>query len=693
MNLKDIMNHEVPTLTPWETLRRAIELFRQTRLNGIPAVDEKGCIYGLLTRTNLFDALLSGSGLEEPVDGFLIRKVRTTRADTPLHVFLQKVKNSPVGMSVVVDEYNHVNGIFTKADTIMALFKESDSLNARLQTVYHAMHNGLVSVNSAGCITMLNPAAKSLLNIQTDVIKKPVDQVLPEFDLTGVIKTGRVDVGKKCTVGSRALLVNCTPILDKESLVGAMAIFQDFTELEQVAAELEIVRTLQHTLHTVLDIAYDGIVVVNKDGIITFFNQSMAHFFGLDQKKAVGRHVSKVLENSRLHLVAQTGIAETRQLQRLGGTYYLVSCLPIIENGRVVGAVAKIMFSNFEDIRILAHRMDALENELNYYREELQKRDENKHYTFDSIISVSALMMQLKREAIKAARGLSTVLIRGESGTGKELFAQAIHVASPRREGPFIKVNCAAIPEHLLESEFFGYAPGAFTGAQRGGKPGRFELANGGTIFLDEIGDMSPGLQAKLLRVLQDREFDRVGGTSPVKVDVRVVAATNRNLDEMVEKGEFRKDLFYRLNVINLTIPPLRERPEDILPLAHCFLRKYNDILGTEVTDIATEALDVLADYLWPGNVRELENVIERAVNFTVGSIVKVGDLSSYLRQGSKKSESKTGEGKYRDLMDEAERDILLNALKIAKGNKAKAARTLNISRPRFYEKLKKLGL
>lgn len=693
MRMKDIMTPEVPTLSPGDSLRRAVELFRRTRLDGIPAVDEEGRLSGLLTRINLFDALLAGSTLDQKVDEFLTRRVVTVGLDAPYHKIVEAVRTSSVGMGVVVDEGNRVCGVFTKVDMIMALFRESDLLNARLRAVYQAMHNGLVSVDGSGLITMLNPAAEQLLGVrEQSVIGCPLEQVLPGLNISDIITTRKVEIGKKCEVAGRALLVNCTPITDGYGTVGAMAIFQDLTELEQVAAELESVRTLQRTLQAVLDIAYDGIVVVDSEGFITFLNQSLAEFFGLDPREAVGRHVTEVLENSRLHIVARTGVPETGQLQQVKGGYYVVSRLPVVENGRVVGAVGKMMFRNLGEIRELARRLDQLENEVNYYRTELH-RTGGIQYTFDSIVTISPVMLQLKRDALQAARSHSTILIRGESGTGKELFAQAIHAASPRRNGPFIKVNCAAIPEHLLESEFFGYAPGAFTGARKGGKPGRFELAHGGTIFLDEIGDMSPGLQAKLLRVLQDREFDRVGGTRPVRVDVRVVAATNRNLEEMVASGEFREDLYYRLNVIVITIPPLRERPEDILPLVHCFLRKYNAVYHTGVTDIEPEALEVLKAYHWPGNVRELENVVERAVNFASGNVIKVRDLPHYLHSCSTAPGGRKGGGTYRKRLDEAEREVIMSALNSAGGNKTRAARLLGISRSRLYEKLKKMGL
>ena len=292
--------------------------------------------------------------------------------------------------------------------------------------------------------------------------------------------------------------------------------------------------------------------------------------------------------------------------------------MPIIKDGEVVGAVGKLMFRDVKDLKVLARKFNSLQSELEYYKEELRKVQGGK-YTFDSIIGSSEKMEWLKAIGIKAAKGSSTVLILGESGTGKELFAHAVHTQSPRRYNPFIKVNCAAVPENLLESELFGYDDGAFTGARKGGKPGKFELANTGTIFLDEIGDMTMSMQAKLLRVLQEREIERVGATKTLKVDVRVVAATNRDLEQMIEQGEFRQDLYYRLNIISLNIPPLRERREDILPLCSNLLKKIHNRTPHDVEGVSPEALDYLLGYEWPGNVRELENVLERAINLMDG--------------------------------------------------------------------------
>lgn len=297
-------------------------------------------------------------------------------------------------------------------------------------------------------------------------------------------------------------------------------------------------------------------------------------------------------------------------------------------------------------------------------------------------------MEKLKKSAAKAAKGRSTVLIRGESGTGKELFAHAIHNSSARSEGKFVVVNCAAIPEDLLESEFFGYEEGAFTGAKQRGKIGKFDLANGGTLFLDEIGDMSLSLQAKLLRVLQEREFYRVGGNVRVKVDVRIIAATNRNLEEMVRQGEFREDLYYRLNVISLNIPPLRDRVQDVEYLITELMKELNSMLGTSITGISSQAKTALLRYEWPGNVRELRNVLERAMTFAEHGKIQSEDLPDYLL-----SQLSSPLIEQISLAEDAELGAIRKALSQTNGNKAKAAKLLGISRSGLYEKIKKYQL
>lgn len=312
---------------------------------------------------------------------------------------------------------------------------------------------------------------------------------------------------------------------------------------------------------------------------------------------------------------------------------------------------------------------------------------------FDKIISISPIMQQIKNEARLISRGTSNVLIMGESGTGKEILARAIHTES-RRRGQFVKVNCAAIPETLLESELFGYCDGAFTGARRGGKAGKVEIAHEGTLFLDEIGEMSPGLQTKLLEVTQDHSITRLGDTHPRKVDIRIIAATNQDLEKLVEEGKFRLDLYYRLNVVSFKLPPLRERREDIIPIAMATIERFNALIGQSVSGISPEAINILEMYHWPGNVRELENVIERAMNFVTSGLITPECLSNYLIQrvvglNNDTKDSQQADNPFHAKLRAVQKQIILDAIELAKGNKAKAAKMLGISRSTLYEKMK----
>ncbi len=338
------------------------------------------------------------------------------------------------------------------------------------------------------------------------------------------------------------------------------------------------------------------------------------------------------------------------------------------------------------ELEDLNKRIRQVEEELEHYKDEISKLN-NAKYDLHSIIGESKEIRSIKSLVRKVANTNSNVLILGESGTGKELFAHAIHSESNRRKRPFIQVNCAAIPSELLESELFGYEAGAFTGAKRNGKIGKFEVANGGTIFLDEIGDMPLEMQSKLLRVLQEREIERVGSNISKKIDVRVVVATNRDLEEMVKERTFRLDLYYRINVVTIKVPPLRERKEDIRALAESFAYSLSSKYNKGVIGISKEAMRILEENDWPGNIRELENVIERAINIIEDEdTIEMKHFPTHLVGEAQIKEIKP----LRVLMDEAEKRIILQYLRYFKNNKTKTAKALNISRTALYEKIEK---
>jgi PAS domain S-box-containing protein len=437
-----------------------------------------------------------------------------------------------------------------------------------------------------------------------------------------------------------------------------------------------------------LDNMQVGVIVSDHEGTIVYINETYARFLGIDAAAQIGKHATEVTANSRLHIVARTGVMEINHPHQFKDKGFLVHRVPIREKGRVIAVLGLVLFEDADTASKLAEKVTFLESKLALYERELESFYAAR-YTFDNIVGVSNLLSEVKREARKAAGNRLPVLITGESGTGKELFAQAIHYGGSRKTRPFVRVNCAAIPKDLFESELFGYEKGAYTGADPRGKPGKFELAHKGSIFLDEIGDLPLDLQPKLLRVLELKEFERVGGSRLIRSDFRLIAATNQNILKMVEEGRFRKDLYYRLSVIPIAVPPLRERREDIIPLAHHLLDRSME--GGTVR-MAPDAQACVEAYDWPGNVRELMNVMERAVAFIEAETIRADDLPYYIRRNRKHPKPPAG-ATLKKTLARAERAAIEEALAAAGNNKSLAARKLGIHRTLLYRKMRKLGI
>lgn len=441
-------------------------------------------------------------------------------------------------------------------------------------------------------------------------------------------------------------------------------------------------------LEAVFENAHEPMVVTDRDGKILLLNRSYREFLGV-QESVIGRPVTEVIENTRMHIVGQEGVPEIADIQKIKGQKMIAHRIPIMDEGQVIAVLGTVLFQDVKELASLAAMVGQLQDELTYYKKELRRRL-GATYHFDQIVGYSLKMLELKKFSQKVAKSDSTVLITGESGTGKELFAHAIHAESKRKMGPFIRVNCAAIPDSLLESELFGYEEGAFTGAARRGKKGKFELADHGTILLDEIGDMPMPLQAKLLRVLQEKEVERVGAVRATPIDVRVIASTNQDLLACIKDGRFRADLYYRLNVVSLEVPPLRERLEDLPELVSNVLQRLVESTGSMVKAIDDEVWGVLRSYSWPGNVRELCNVLERALHHMEDDTLKKEHLWLPV---SDQAFSSTTLMPLKETLENAEREALLLAMEQAKGNKLEAAKLLHISKSSFYEKWEKHGL
>ena len=440
-----------------------------------------------------------------------------------------------------------------------------------------------------------------------------------------------------------------------------------------------------------LDSLVNGTLVIDKEGTVVFFSKTYQEFLGIGLDQALGRHCSHVIENSRIHIVSKNGKAEIGDSHRIKGQDMVVQRIPIRRDGEVIGAVGLVMFKKVEDVVSLVHKLDLLKSKVELYEKELEALRSAK-YSIRHIYGESPAIRRAKTELLNASRSRFPVLLKGESGTGKELFAHAIHWESDRRKQPFIRLNCAAIPETLLESELFGYEAGAFTGARKSGKPGKFELAHKGTIFLDEISEMPKSMQAKLLRVLQERELERLGGTHVIRTDFRLIAATNAALEPLVEKGKFREDLYYRLNVIPILIPPLRERTEDIPIIIKKKLEDLKDELGIHSVRFTPDALEALKRYCWPGNIRELVNVLERVLCSVHSEIITTEDLPPMILH-KKNLHPQSSQDSLECMMEEIEKNILLNTLKKAHNNKTKAAQLLQIHRTALYKKMRKYAI
>ncbi|SHI09529.1 sigma-54 interaction domain-containing protein [Desulfosporosinus lacus] len=444
-------------------------------------------------------------------------------------------------------------------------------------------------------------------------------------------------------------------------------------------------------LFHILDNIHDVVLVIDSDTTIVYANEAYAKILGVPVAKVLGRRLDKIEPKAAAIEILRTGkpTSGADYLDSLG-IDVVGSSFPLYNGDSIIGCVST--FKNITEVVELNRELQQTKGLADYLKEQLEQW-EQLPLSFKEYVGQNRNVKETLVLAAKVARTDSTVLIRGESGVGKEVLARAVHNSSRRKDMPLIKVNCAAIPEDLIESELFGYEDGAFTGAKKGGKLGKFELAHSGTIFLDEIGDMSYTMQAKLLRVLQEKEFERVGGTKPIKVNIRVIAATNRDLESMIKQGAFRRDLYYRLNIVPLNLTPLRERKDDILALAKTFLGQFAKEVGHELI-LSPQVVGFFQDYDWPGNIRELQNVLEHASIVCNGMIIEMYHLPAQLIPSTFDQYDKTKDSSsVKEIIASVERELILSALVTHKNNRTKAMEALGFSRRVFYDKLRRYGI
>lgn len=446
-----------------------------------------------------------------------------------------------------------------------------------------------------------------------------------------------------------------------------------------------------------LDSLCEGAIAVDKHARIVWINNKYLSTLGVSSaEEALGREVEEVIPNSLMREVIQTGQPILLDIMEFGEQSFVVTRMPLQnEQGEVIGAIGFVLYDRLNYLKPLVAKFAKLQMELIDTKKKLAENRRPK-YTLSSFVGSSSACLEVKRQARRAAQQEMTILLLGETGTGKEVLAHAIHAASARADRPFIGVNMAAVPEALLESEFFGVTHGAYTGADKKARDGKFKLADGGTLFLDEIGDMPLPLQGKLLRVLQDQEIEPLGSNKVIKVDVRVIAATSIDLGQLVSQGRFRSDLYYRLNVLPITLPPLRDRISDLDPLCDHFLEQISERTGLPRREISATAITLLSSHLWPGNIRELHNVLERAATLTDNVRLSAEDFATILplpSEATRRSSEPLPVRNYADALAEFERTTIQTVLNVTGGSVAAAAKLLGLSRATLYKKISSLRI
>ncbi|PLT34769.1 sigma-54-dependent Fis family transcriptional regulator [Bacillus sp. V5-8f] len=580
-----------------------------------------------------------------------------------------------------------------KRDLIDKLKKEKN----KHDLIFNTTNDGMIVVDQREEIILFNRSAERMVEAKHEkVLGKPITEVIPGSRLPDILKTKRMEVNQAQELNNgRKIITTRIPLTDEnEKVVGAFAVFKDITEVVALAEEITNLKEVQTMLEAIIQSSDDAISVVDEQGHGILINPAYTRITGLSKEEVIGKPATTdIYEGESMHMQVLKTRRPVRGVNLRVGPLkkdVIVNVAPIIVDNRLKGSVGVI--HDVSEIRRLTKELDRARQII---------RTLEAKYSFADIIGESEEMKLAVEQAKLSAKTPATVLLRGESGTGKELFAHAIHNASEKKFNTFVRVNCAALSESLLESELFGYEEGAFSGAKRGGKRGLFEEANNGSIFLDEIGELSPNIQAKLLRVLQENEIVRVGGTKPVPIHVRVIAATNLNLEKAITIGSFREDLYFRLNRIPIIIPPLRKRKDDIKALTTHLIQKINQEYGRNVEGISLPAIEKLKQYHWPGNVRELENILGRAIIFmgineTAMEAGHIPDLIEGVERSVNVSKPPLEVVKQKPLsetMDRYEREVIKQALINHKGNKTATAKSLGISVRSLYYKMEKFHL
>ncbi|MDQ7095619.1 sigma 54-interacting transcriptional regulator [Desulfosporosinus sp. PR] len=670
------------------TLTEAYDILQKRNTEFLPVINEEGNYAGAFSKSSLLKEILNGltynAGIKKCLD-----------PDIPFVWFNIELEQLPVcaNGAVVLNCDNRVMGIIQNTDLIRTFRSNIEDLQERMYAVIESAHNGILAVDLSGNIILANRVVAGILGLSVDqLLGRQVTDYIPNSLMPKILLTGQSLYGEKFVLNATPIMANYSPVEKNGVISGAVCVFQDLSSMDAIHSELDSVKKLTRELEAIINSSYDGIYITDGNCLTLNCNEAYQRVTGISDSEVVGKTMHELVRAGVFDQSASILVMEKRKSVTIPQTIkktnkqVLVTGNPIFdEDGNLFRIVTNVR--DVTELYNLQSQLQKSEEQTLLYETELRHlRSQQAEDT--GIIYRSSCMSKTIELSLKLANVDSTVLITGESGTGKELLAKLIHKHGKGINKPFIKINCAAIPEQLLESELFGYDSGAFTGAKKEGKPGLFELAHNGTLFLDEVAEMPLLLQSKLLRVLQERQIVRVGGTKPLDVNVRIIAATNRNLCKMVKDGNFREDLYYRLLVIPIELPPLRERKEDIPLLVKYFVDTLNKRYGYKC-HASAQLLNALSEYPWPGNIRELSNIIERLMITT-----NEDELSADLLPGTiyRKDILPEYGTQLQDAAAQAEAYLIAKTYKEWK-SWAKVAEVLGVNKSTIYRKALKHGL
>jgi len=689
------MSHNLIVLTLEHTIREASQIFLDHQIDGAPVVNEKREILGLLTKSHIYRVMARGEKPSTLVGEVMKQGLIVGHPDEQVRDLIK----TNVGRMPVMDK-NTVIGMITRTDLARAYFDSFNSISNEFSTILNSTHNLIISIDRNGRINLLNRAAEKFLGLKSTAVQgRDIMKIFPNSGLLEILETGSTKPVQKIKLNNRMFISNRSPIKEGKRIIGAVAVLQDISELESISRELENVKELNREMDALIESSYDGLYLTNGAGVTLRLNEAFEKLTGVNSSELIGRNVEDlvnergIVSESVSALVLKEKKPITIMQKTITGRLALTTGTPVFDRkGKIFRVVSNVR--DITELILLKQQLEQAQGLSRHYESELRAL-QMQYSGSEKLIVSSRKMKDLLDTVIRLAQVDSTVLITGESGTGKELIAETIHNNSLRKNGPFIKINCGAISHNLLETELFGYDSGAFTGAKKGGKAGYFELAHGGTLLLDEISELPFNLQVNLLRVLQSKELIRVGGEKTIPIDVRIIAATNRDILGLVEKNEFRKDLYYRLNVVPVEVPPLRERKEEIPVLAAHFTQLFNKKYKME-KKLSTNVIDVLMEYDWPGNVRELENIVERLIVTTRGNVLSCKDLPLHLKNNSNKEKhpqiSITGIIPLREAVECLEKQIIEQAYSRYKCTR-EVAKQLEVDPSTVLRKAAKYGI